>query len=154
MFFSLTYCFNYCLICLLVIKNKKFVKESFCFFVKSFLILYFTVFIRVKQIVVKVYLKYPTSWRIEFLYPIFYHSYIYKITEFDLVAKSYKKWQKSLAVSLKASSSFLDQFLEAWRSNLISTRIILLPILVICSVPNKIFSITFLSSWIVKIFKP
>ena len=59
-----------------------------------------------------------------------------------------------MAVSLKASSSFLDKSLQALILNITFTRVILLSVLVICSVPNKVFSITFLSSWIIKCFKP
>ena len=66
--------------------------------------------------------------------------------------KASTKWKK--AVSIKASSSFFVKFLQALRLNLIFTRVILLLVWVICSVPNKIFSITFLSPWIVKFFKP
>ena len=77
-----------------------------------------------------------------------------KSRSLSLLPKPWIKWKKLLAVSRKASSSFLDKFLQALRLNLIFTRVILLSILVICSVPNKIFSITFLSSWIIKAFKP
>ena len=69
-----------------------------------------------------------------------------------LLPKAWTKWKKLLSVSLKESSSFLNKFLQALRLNLIFTSVILLSVLVICSVPNKVFSITFLSSWIIKAF--
>ena len=47
-----------------------------------------------------------------------------------------------------------NKFLKVLRLNVIFTRVILLSFLVICSVPNKIFSITFWSSWTMKCFKP
>ena len=143
------------LIFVLVVKSKKFVDSSFyCFFIKSFLVLYFAVFVRIKQIVKKICLKYATGHRIEVLYPIFYHPYICKITVLSLLWKTWTKWKNLLVMSLKASSSFLDKFLQALRLNLIFTRVVLLLVLVICSVPSKVFSITFLSSWIINAFKP
>ena len=72
----------------------------------------------------------------------------------SLLQKVWIKWKKLVAVSLKASSSFLDKFLQASRLNLIYTSVILLSVLVIRSVSNNFFSITFLSSWIIKCFKP
>ena len=57
-------------------------------------------------------------------------------------------------MSLKASSSFLDKFLQASRLNLIFTRVILLLVLVICSFLKRIFSITFMLSWTIKAFRP
>ena len=57
-------------------------------------ILYFTVFITIKQIVVKAYLKYVASHRIEVFYSVFYHLYIYKITKFELVAKKLDKMKE------------------------------------------------------------
>ena len=77
-----------------------------------------------------------------------------KSRSLSFLPKGWIKWKKLLAVLLKASSSFLDKFLQAIRLNLIFTRVILLSALVFCSVPNKIFSITFLLSWIIKAFKP
>ena len=55
---------------------------------------------------------------------------------------------------LRLSSSLLDKFLQAFKLNLIFTRVILLSVLVNCSVLISIFSITFLSSCIVKLFRP
>ena len=77
-----------------------------------------------------------------------------KSRSLSLLPKGWIKWKKLLAVLLKASSSFFDKFLQAIRLNLIFTRVILLSVLVFCSVPNKIFSITLLLSWIIKAFKP
>ena len=88
-----------------IVKNKKFL----LLFISSFLILYFTVFVRIKQVVVKVYLKYSTCHRIEVLHPIIYHPYIYRIIIFELGTQSLDKMKKLVPVSLKASSSFLDQ---------------------------------------------
>ena len=105
----------------------------YCFFVKPSLVLYFAVFVRIEQIVVKVKLKNTTNHRIKVLHPIFYHPYIDKIALFEFVAESLDKIKKKI-----------DKFLQAFRLNLISKRVILLSVLVICSAPNKIFSITFL----------
>ena len=57
------------------------------------------------------------------------------------------------AVLLRASSSRLDKFLQALRLNLVLKRVILLSVLVIFSVPNKVFSITFLSPCMIKCLK-
>ena len=67
----------------------------------------------------------------------------------NLLPKAYTKWKNFVAISLKTSSSFLVKFLQGLRLNIIFTRVFLLSVLVICSVPNK----TFLS-WIIKFFKP
>ena len=77
-----------------------------------------------------------------------------KSCSMSLLPKACIKWKKLITVFLKASSSFLDKFFQALRLNLIFTRAVLWSVLVIRSVPNKIFSITFLSSWIIKCFKP
>ena len=77
-----------------------------------------------------------------------------KLHSLSSLPKACTKWKKFVAVLLKASSPFLVKFLQAWRLNLIFTRVILLSVLVIWSIPNKIFYITFQSSWIIKFFKP
>ena len=86
--------------------------------------MYFTVFVRTEQVVVKAYLKYATCHRIEILHPVFYHPHFYKIIKFELVAESLDKMKKNVAVSIKAPSSFLDQLLQALRLNLIFTSVI------------------------------
>ena len=57
-------------------------------------------------------------------------------------------------IKLFFKSIMFNKFLKVLRLNVIFTRVILLSFLVICSVPNKIFSITFWSSWTMKCFKP
>ena len=93
MFFLLAYC----LIVASFVSWSSRTKSSLsfnCSFVKSFEVLYFAVLVRVKQVVVKVQLKYTTSHRTEILYPIFYHPYIYKIMQFELVARSLNKMKE------------------------------------------------------------
>ena len=77
-----------------------------------------------------------------------------KSRSLSLLPKASTKWKKLVAVLLKESSFFLVKLLKALRLNLIFTRVILPSVLVNCSVQNKIFSIHFLSSWIIKFFKP
>ena len=57
-------------------------------------------------------------------------------------------------MSLKLSSSFLLNCLQAFNENFMFTRVILLSVLVNCLVSNSIFSIAFLLSCIMKLFKP
>ena len=76
-----------------------------------------------------------------------------KLRSLSLLPKAWTKWKKLWAVLLKPSSPFLDEFLQALRLKRILQRVILLSVLAIFSTPNKIFSITFLSSCMIKCFK-
>ena len=57
-------------------------------------------------------------------------------------------------MSPKLSSSFLPKCLHAFNENCIFARVTLLPLLASCSLPNSIFLVVFLSSCIMKLFKP
>ena len=104
MLFSLAYCLIVASFFSWSSRTKSLLsKVSIAPLFKSFLILHPDFFVRIKQVVVKLYLKYATGHRIEVLYSIFHDPYIYKIMEFEFAAKAWIKWKKLLAVSLKAS---------------------------------------------------
>ena len=77
-----------------------------------------------------------------------------KSLSLSFLPKAWIKWKKIVAESLKASSSFFDKFLQALRLNLIFTSVTLSSAFYIWLVPKRIFSINFLLSWIIKLFKP
>ena len=85
-------------------------------------------FVRVKQVFVKIYLKSTKSYLVEVFDKVFYHLYIYKILNFELISKRLNKIKK-ITCPLKLSSSFLDKFSEALRLNFIFTMVILLLVL-------------------------
>lgn len=81
----------------------------------------------------------------------------YKFTKsltLSLFPNNWIKQRKSCAVSLKLSISLLLILLQAFIESFIFTSIILLSVIVIFSVPLSIFSIIFLLSCVMKLFKP
>ena len=90
---------------------------------------YLNVYVRVKQIIVKAYLKNSTSYSKSWIWS--------SITHISTKSRtlSFSKWlnkvKKPRAVSLELSISLLLIFLQAFMENFIFTRVILLPVLVI-----------------------